>query len=112
MVAKSRKAFFYRTKMRLARIGFTFCLPGRPKVNAGGACGALAAGRELLRNFSASDRIEGTADLPEVGAPPGIAKTWARSKSCFCVQRRGSSGAGRNGDEFAQWMVEVASIGR
>ena len=28
---------------------FTLCLPGSPKVNAGGACGAWLPGRELLR---------------------------------------------------------------
>ena len=33
----------------LPRTCFTLCLPGSPKVNAGGACGAWLPGRELLR---------------------------------------------------------------
>ena len=38
-----------RIKSRPARTDFTLCLPGSPKVNAGGACGAWLPGRELLR---------------------------------------------------------------
>jgi hypothetical protein len=43
------KVFTGRVKTRLAPTGFTFCLPGSQKVNAGGACGAWLPGRELLR---------------------------------------------------------------
>jgi hypothetical protein len=42
---------------------FTLCLPGSPKVNAGGACGAWLPGRELLRISAFRDRIEGTGGL-------------------------------------------------
>ena len=45
---KNRKAFFYRAKMRPVRTAFTFCLPVSPKVNAGGACGVLAAGARAV----------------------------------------------------------------
>jgi hypothetical protein len=63
MSPECRKAFFYRIKMPSACTGFTFCLPGSPKVNAGGACGAWLPGRELLRISASTDPIEGTADL-------------------------------------------------
>jgi hypothetical protein len=68
MSPKRRKAFFYRIKMPPACTGFTFCLPGSPKVNAGGACGAWLPGREFVADFRFDDPIEGTADLirPEV----------------------------------------------
>jgi hypothetical protein len=72
-------------------------------------------GRELLRISRFDDRIEGIADLPEVGAPPGIART---SHTCLRFEvpasRAVSSQAVRHKtcDEFAQWMVEDASIGR
>jgi hypothetical protein len=44
-----RKPFTRRIKSRPVRLYFTVCLPGSPKVNAGGACGAWLPGRELLR---------------------------------------------------------------
>src|SRR5664279_2935840 len=42
---------------------FTLCLPGSPKVNAGGACGAWLPGRELLRISAFCDRILGNSWL-------------------------------------------------
>jgi hypothetical protein len=43
------KPFTTRIKSRPVRGYFTLCLPGSPKVNAGGAYGAWLPGRELLR---------------------------------------------------------------
>ena len=39
------KVFSRRVKTRPSCISFTICLPGGPKVNAGGACGARLPGR-------------------------------------------------------------------
>src|SRR6202051_1256069 len=50
-------------KTRPCAVEFTLCLPGSPKVHAGGACGAWLPGRELLRISAFRDRIEGTGGL-------------------------------------------------
>jgi hypothetical protein len=57
---------------------FTLCLPGSPKVNAGGACGAWLPGRELLR-ISASttasrEQMDGLFCL-EANTQPGMTET-------------------------------------
>jgi hypothetical protein len=64
-------------KTRPAGSCFTLCLPGSPKVNAGGACGAWLPGRELLRISAFRDRIEGTGGLLslEVKTQPGMIET-------------------------------------
>ena len=48
-LTNARQSIHWAIKTRLSRIGFTLCLPGSPKVNAGGACGAWLPGREQLR---------------------------------------------------------------
>src|SRR5882762_8137035 len=57
-------------KTRPCGARFTLCLPGRPKVNTGGACGAWLPGRELSRISASDDRIEGTGLLLQGGQLP------------------------------------------
>ena len=57
------KSFSRHVKSGPERTKFTLCLPGSPKVNAGGACGAWLPGRELSRISAFRDRIEGTGGL-------------------------------------------------
>jgi hypothetical protein len=45
------KALESRDKKSRIPACFTFCLPGRPKVNAGGACGAGLAEARCLADF-------------------------------------------------------------
>src|SRR6202011_6358026 len=54
----SGKVLTGRIKSHPARTDFTLCLPGSPKVNAGGACGAWLPGRKQLR-ISASTTASG-----------------------------------------------------
>jgi D-ala D-ala ligase C-terminus len=100
------KVLTVRTKTRPAFPGFTLCLPGSPKVNAGGACGAWLPGRELLRTFRFDDRIEGIGGLfcLEVITQPGTSETSSVPEL--------AAFAGTTFDELVQWMVEDASIDR
>ena len=93
-------------KTRPCAAGFTLCLPGSPKVNAGGACGAWLPGRELLRISAFRDRIEGTGGLfrLEVSTQPGMTETsFVPELASIC---------GHNFDELVQWMVQDASLDR
>src|SRR5436309_4805015 len=90
-----------RIKTHPAFSCFTLCLPGSPKVNAGGACGAWLPGRELVRISAITDRIEGTLS----GRHPRQNRTSRVPKA-----RKGLRASTR--DEFAQWMVQDASPGR
>src|ERR1700733_7196346 len=90
-------------KTHPVRTYFTICLPGSPKVNAGGACGAWLPGRELLRISASTKRIEGMGGLYclEVITQPGITETsFVPELAAF---------AGTTFDELVQWMVEEAS---
>jgi hypothetical protein len=86
--------------------GFTLCLPVRPKVNAGGACGAWLPGRELSRiSASTSATREQGSLLPEADIPPGVSET-------SCVPNPARFLAGITFDELVQWMVQDASLDR
>src|SRR5882757_9071648 len=100
------KVFRTRTKTAPAPTTFTICLPGSPKVNAGGAFGAWLPGRELLRISASTTRIAGTDGLfcPEADTQPGTTRT-------SLVPERAAF-AGATFDELVQWMVEDASLGR
>src|SRR5581483_12322976 len=51
-----RKCLMGRSKNRRPLAGFTLCLPGSPKVNAGGACGARRPGVFCPRAITAATR--------------------------------------------------------
>src|SRR3954454_9707561 len=70
---KYRKPFSPRIKSRPVRTYFTLCLPGSPKVNAGGACGAWLPGRELVRISASTTASRG----PLAGKPDRQDKTSA-----------------------------------
>src|SRR5450631_2083206 len=84
---------------------FTLCLPGSPKVNAGGACGAWLPGRELLRISAAT-----TASREQ------LVSTALRSASSPAPRRHlrqnSQAFAGATFDELVQWMVQDASFDR
>src|SRR5947208_10726228 len=82
---------------------FTLCLPGSPKVNAGGACGAWLPGRELSR-ISASTTASRERGLfcVEVNTQPGMTET------SLC--QNSQAFAGTTFDELVQWMVQDASL--
>src|SRR3954471_7914724 len=83
----SGKLLRRRTKTPRCTPEFTLCLPGSPKVNAGGACGAWLPGRALFRLLrSAQARHYRAASVP------GLAKTLAGST---LGQARAMDGAGR-----------------
>jgi hypothetical protein len=101
------KVLIRRGKTRRRCIGFTLCLPGSPKVNAGGACGAWLPGRELLR-ISASTiatREQVTSFCLEAATQPGMAET-------SYVPELARLLAGTTIDELVQWMVQDASPDR
>jgi hypothetical protein len=85
---------------------FTLCLPGSPKVNAGGACGAWLPGRELLRiSASTTASRKKMASQSEVDPEPGITETSrVPDPARLC--------AGTTFDELVQWMVQDASLDR
>src|SRR5262245_18124924 len=70
-----------RMKKRVPPPGFTLCLPGSPKVNAGGACALCGVGVSRIR------------------VPPEKA-TLSRPANCLRDQCF---------DELVQWMVQDAS---
>src|SRR5882757_4102515 len=100
-----RKPFTTRIKSRPVRGYFTLCLPGSPKVNAGGACGAWLPGRELLRISASTTASRDPHLLFEVKTQPGI------TKGHVCRGSRSVCGL-KHLTSFAQWMVQDASIGR
>jgi hypothetical protein len=106
MLTLPGKVFSRHNKTRPAQTEFTLCLPGSPKVNAGGACGAWLPGRELLRISAFRDRIEGTGGLfrLEVSTQPGMTETSLVPDS--------QAFAGTTFDELVQWMVQDASLDR
>jgi hypothetical protein len=100
------KLLIGHVKTRPAGTEFTLCLPGSPKVNAGGACGAWLPGRELLRISRFDDRIEGTSLFClEVDTQPGMTET-------SYVPELARLFAGTTLDEPVQWMVQDASLDR
>jgi len=84
---------------------FYHCLPGSPKVNAGGACGAWLPGREPcgfpLRRPHRGNRWP---LLPRGQHPPGMTET--------SLVPELAAFAGTTFDELVQWMVEDASLDR
>jgi hypothetical protein len=101
-----RKVLTRHIKTRPERTGFTLCLPGSPKVNAGGACGAWLPGREQLR-ISASTTASREKGLfcVEVQIQPGMTET-------SFVPELAKPFAGTTFDELVQWMVQDASLDR
>jgi len=87
-----------RIKTHPSLASFTICLPGSPKVNAGGAFGAWLPGRDRAE-FRFDERIEGTGGLfcLEVHPQPGMTKT------SLAPELAGFAGA--TFDELVQWMV-------
>jgi hypothetical protein len=86
-----------RDKKSRMRTCFTFCLPGRPKVNAGGACGAGLAGRDLLR-ISASATVDTVRQAHERHRFRWAPARLLRDDILI--------------DELVQWMVQDASLRR
>src|SRR4051812_38810985 len=96
---KYRKPFSPRIKSRPVATYFTLCLPGSPKVNAGGACGAWLPRRELVRISASTTASRG----PHSGRHPRQNRTSRVPKA-----RKGLRAS--TCDEFAQWMVQDASF--
>jgi hypothetical protein len=82
-----------REKKPRIHTSFTFCLPGRQKVNAGGAYGAGLAGARRLADFD--HRRERPANSRASSVPPA-------PQDC-CVTTFLT-------DELVQWMVQDASL--
>src|SRR5437588_2690916 len=99
------KPFTTRIKSRPVRTYFTICLPGSPKVNAGGACGAWLPGREPC-GFPPRRAQRGyrSASFSEVETEPGITRT--------SIVPELASVCGHNFDELVQWMVQDAPLDR
>ena len=93
-----------RIKTHPARTCFTLCLPGSPKVNAGGACGAWLPGRELLRISASTTASRERASSALRSNPPGM----TRRHLC----QNSQAFAGITFDELVQWMVQDASLDR
>jgi hypothetical protein len=91
-----------RIKSRRLPTYFTLCLPGSPKVNAGGACGAWLPGRELSRVSAFRDRIEGTGGLFCLTQPGKPRRHCARTRNALRATF----------DELVQWMVQDAPLDR
>ena len=87
-----------RIKIRPAPPGFTLCLPGGPKVNAGGAC-ALGC-RGVVAGFR--------FDPPQFGRRAFRFKSRPASPSAIRPPPQ-KSFAGPMVDELVQWMVQDAS---
>jgi hypothetical protein len=101
------KVLIGQGKTRLSSTEFTLCLPGSPKVNAGGACGAWLPGREQLR-ISASTiatREQGGLFCLEAATQPELTET-------SHVPELAKLLAGTTIDELVQWMVQDASPDR
>src|ERR1700719_3908915 len=93
-------------KTRPCAVEFTLCLPGSPKVNAGGAGGAWLPGRELLRISAFCDRIEGTGGpfRLEASTQPGMTETSFVPEPAMFLRA--------TCDELVQCMVQDASTDR
>jgi hypothetical protein len=90
-------------KNRPTATDFTFCLPGSPKVNGGGACvRAWLPGRELLRLSASTKRISREEELPRFNTRPASRDSVRQSPQAI---------AGTTYDEFVQWTVQDASLG-
>ncbi len=118
LIPKSRKAFFYRAKMRPVRTTFTFCLPGRPKVNTGGACGVLAAGTRAGGIFPLPTASRGQQTCRRSAPRPVSLKRWARSKirvSAFSAAVQAGRGETVTSSRNEWWrtprsVVEIAEV--
>src|SRR5882672_5061570 len=106
MLRLAGKVFRRWIKSHPAGTGFTLCLPGSPKVNAGGACGAWLPGRELLR-ISAST----TASRDKTASSRGRSNPTRHHQDVICARTRNAF-AGTTFDELVQWMVQDASLDR
>src|SRR4030088_2117070 len=106
MLRLTGKVLKRRIKTRRACGYFTLCLPGSPKVNAGGACGAWLPGRELLRISASTTASRGPSSVLRSTLEPGITRTSP-------VPELVESVCGlKHLTRFAQWMVQDASPGR
>jgi hypothetical protein len=94
-----------RIKSSPAPTYFTLCLPGSPKVNAGGACGAWLPGRELLRVSASTTASRGVQAFHLRPTP---------SPACpaVIVPRPARLSRAQHWTSFAQCMVPNASLDR
>jgi hypothetical protein len=106
MLRLTGKVFRRWIKSHPACTGFTLCLPGSPKVNAGGACGAWLPGRELVRISASTIASREKWPLLAGGQTPT-----RHHQEVICARTRNAF-AGTTFDELVQWMVQDASLGR
>src|ERR1700716_3057584 len=103
MLRLTGKVLKTRIKTRRACGYFTLCLPGSPKVNAGGACGAWLPGRELLRisasTIASREQVASSALRP---SPSPASPSMSRVPELAAF-------ASATFDELVQWMLEDAS---